>query len=499
MKRRTFIKSGIAAGTFGSLASGIARAAASTKRPPNLVIVFPDQMQNYGMGFMNKVPVKTPILDHFAKESLVLTEAVSNYPICSPFRAILMTGMAPHKNSVLKNTTGPAGRIKCELKQDAICWSDVLKTKGYSLGYIGKWHLDTPHEPFIECYNNNGGTKWNEWCPPERRHSFDFWNSYGTYDRHMNPMYWTTDAKRDEYYFAKEYGPKHETDIALNYIRNTDGKYRDSSKPFAMVVSMNPPHMPYRSMPQKYKDMYKNIPIEKFLNRPDIPAEDTKMGELYRKEIRNYYAQITAVDEQFGRILAALKEQNLEEDTIVLFTSDHGNCLGIHGNSAKNNPYEESMRVPFIIRWPGKIKPRQDELLISSADIYPTLMELMGFKNDIPACVDGTSHASLMQTGHGKRPTSQWYMRSSPGTPHGGVRGVRTEKYKLSITIIRDKKNQKEKPNIMLFDLKNDPYEMNNIAADSKQIITKLVTEELEPWLKHNADPWIRYIKLLKT
>ena len=115
---------------------------------------------------------------------------------------------------------------------------------------------------------------------------------------------------------------------------------------------MNPPHMPYKLVPQKYVDVYKDKSLEELSGRPNIPAADTKMGKLYRNNIRHYYAMITGVDEQFGRILDALKQQGLEEDTIVVFTSDHGNCLGIHNQIAKNNRYEESMRVPFLIRYP---------------------------------------------------------------------------------------------------------------------------------------------------
>ncbi len=281
MERRTFIKTGVAVGVVSTLASKVVAGANGGKRP-NLVIVFPDQMHNYAMGFLKKEPVYTPNLDRFASESLVLTEAVSNYPVCGPFRALFMTGMSPHKNTVLANPVAPDKKSSCELPQDARCWSDVLKSKDYSLGYIGKFHLDLAHEPYIKCANNQGPRKWNEWCPPERRHGFDYWHAYGTYDAHMNPMYWTTDAKRDEFFFAHEYGSKHEADVAVEYLRNTGGKYRDSSKPFAMVVSMNPPHTPYNQFPKKYKEPYKDIPLEKFLNRPDIPPADTKMGKLYR-------------------------------------------------------------------------------------------------------------------------------------------------------------------------------------------------------------------------
>ena len=91
------------------------------------------------------------------------------------------------------------------------CWSDVLKDRGYSLGYVGKWHLDSPRSPYIECKNNRANTKWNEWCDPEQRHGFDYWYSYGTYDYHMTPMYWSTDSKREAFHFVKQWGLEHES------------------------------------------------------------------------------------------------------------------------------------------------------------------------------------------------------------------------------------------------------------------------------------------------
>ncbi|MCD6346730.1 MAG: sulfatase-like hydrolase/transferase [Bacteroidales bacterium] len=212
---------------------------------PNLLFVFPDQMRAATMSFLDKEPTITPNLDRFATEGLVLTNSVSNSPVCSPYRAQLMTGKYPISNGVVSNTTSKMAPLDIQLKQDDRCWSDILKDKGYSLGYIGKWHLDYPHEPYIDCANNRGDTKWNEWCPPERRHSFDYWYAYDTYDHHMRPMYWDTHAGRNEFHYVDQWGPVHEADMALKYLANENGEYRDNNKPFALVVAMNPPVHPY--------------------------------------------------------------------------------------------------------------------------------------------------------------------------------------------------------------------------------------------------------------
>jgi arylsulfatase A-like enzyme len=459
------------------------------EQTPNLLIVFPDQMRGQAMGFVGEEPVITPNLDKFASNGLVFNQAVSNYPVCSPFRGMLMTGKFPVNNKVLSNCTNLIP-LDNELQKNDVTWSDILHEKEYSLGYIGKWHLERPYEPYIDCANNKGRVKWNEWTPPDRRHGFDFWYAYNTYDYHMHPLYWNTTESRNGFHYVDQWGPEHEADIAVKYIHNKDGKFRKKGKPFALVVSMNPPHMPYNAVPQKYKDIYKDSDTLKLFKRPDIPPANTKWGEYYRKNIRNYYAMITGVDEQFGRILKALKDQGLDKNTIVLFTSDHGNCLGIHNMISKNNHYEESMRIPFILKWPDKLSPGQTNLLISSPDIYPTLLDLMGFKNDIPEVVEGTSFADYIRSGKGNKPSSQMYIWMKPGHPETGRRGVRTEQYTLVIDKTPDAKEE-----IILHNNQADPYQMKNIAGKHPEIVSELVKNELIPWLRKTNDPFIENLK----
>ena len=437
------------------------------------------------MGFLNEEPVITPNLDRFSRESLVLTQAASNYPVCSPYRAMMMSGKYPHSNGVLANCNSKGTKYGYELRQTDECWSDVLKKRGYSLGYIGKWHLEAPRPPYVESYNNSTNFAWNEWCPPERRHGFDLWHSYNTFDRHMTPEYWSTEMSRDERLVVRRWGPEHETDLAIRYIRNDGGKLRDAEKPFAMVVSMNPPHTPYNLVPDSYVDRYSDTTLEDLTKRPNIPPADSRWGKHYRKHIRNYFSMITGVDEQFGRILKALEESGQSENTIVVFTSDHGDCVGIHDHVTKNVHWEESMRVPFLVRWPGRIKPRQDDLLISTPDIYPTILELMGHQNHVPREVQGVSHARLFRTGEGPRPSSQLYLWLPDGNPELGRRGVRTHEHTLMIETSVDGPTQR-----VLHDNVKDPYQMKNIAERDSKTVNHLVNQELKPWLEENGDPW---------
>ena len=485
--RRKVLQMGATAGAV--IALGARTRAAKTPDAsdrPNLVFVFADQMRGQALGLLKEDPVITPHLDRFAAESLVLPHAVSNYPVCSPYRAMLMTGRWPHANKVLSNCTSKTAVHGVELQKTDRCWSDVLKDQGYSLGYIGKWHLDGPRKPFVESYNNRPTFAWNEWCPPDRRHGFDFWYAYGTFDQHMAPEYWSTNMKRHERVKVKQWGPEHEADLAIKYIANAGGTYRKAGKPFALVVSMNPPHTPYSQVPQKYVDRYEGKTWKDLINRPNVDvAAETKVVRNAKSQMKNYFAMVTGVDEQFGRITAALTGAGLDKNTIVVFTSDHGNCMGSHNWSTKNVHWEESMRIPFLIRYPGRITPRRDDLLLSTVDIYPTLLDLMGLGEAIPPAVQGVSHAGLFRTGKGKRPTSQLYMWVPVDQPALGRRGVRTARYTLMISKTPNKPTQ-----TVLHDNVKDPYQLQNIAPARPEAVKKLTETELIPWLKKTGDPF---------
>lgn len=452
---------------------------------PNLLIVLVDQWRGQALGFEGKEKVLTPNLDALASKSLVLSQMVSNYPLCSPARAMLLSGKYPLKNHVYSNVNSASAPNGIELPTSIVCWSDILKNNGYANGYIGKWHLDSPHEPYVKTSNNTPGLSWNEWTPPDRRHGFDYWYSYGTYDVHNRPMYWDTKASRDSFNYVDEWGPDHETDKALAFLKNTDNIFRSKDQPFSLVISMNPPHSEYKTVPVKYYDLYKNIPLETFLDDPDIPAAGTPMGNEYRDNIRYYYANMTGVDEQVGRILKSLKENHLDDNTIVVFMADHGNCLGKHDEISKNVIFEESLRIPFIIYWKGHIIDKKDtSFLCSLPDIYPTLLDLLGLENKIPADLDGTSYASHFLTGNGKGADDQYFLggiNSNMKKINSGFRGIRTNRYKLAYV----NKNGLQKP--YLFDLVSDPFEQSNIYLDQPKEVL-LLTGLLKQWLLKTKD-----------
>jgi len=467
---------------------------------PNIVYIFPDQLRNHALEFWNDDdfskyvrfkadPVHTPVLARFARESVVLSSAHSNCPLSSPHRGMMLTGMYPDGSGVPLNCN--ATRPISNLRQDAVAISDVFSAQGYDCAYIGKLHVDyptrnNPQQP--GTYVSDRNPEWDAYTPKERRHGFNFWYSYGTFDEHKRPHYWDTEGNRHE---IREWSPKHEADVAIDYLKNK----RDKSKPFFMVVSMNPPHSPYYSLDdveeQDY-NLYKDIPLNELLIRPNVKASLTKK----QKSAPYYFASVTGVDREFGRILEALNEQGLDENTIVVFTSDHGETMASHLEDPKNSPYAESFNVPFLIRYPGRLKPHVNPVLLSTPDIMPTLLSLSGLQSHIPASVQGNDLTVSLVKGKPVKdsPKGVLYIRNVDGEKdaEGKVqsyfpvaRGLKTDRYTLAITLTRSL-DIKE---ILLFDDVKDPYQLNNIA--DKKLIRKLAGQ-LEPLLKKADDPWVK-------
>ncbi len=481
VSRRGFLKAGGAALALSACSSNSARFSAAEAIRPNLVFVFPDEFRRQALGCMGEDPVITPNLDRFAQESLLFTHAISNRPVCSPYRASLLTGRYPFSTGVTTNCWDGTIQYGVHLRDSERCISDVLHDEGYSCGYIGKWHLESPREPYL--FSRGAGGVWDEYTPPgPRRHGFDFWHSYGCHDNHLQPHYWIGDAAREQYTTIQEWSPRHEASTAIEYIRNQDGKHRPANQPFALFVSMNPPHMPFEMVPPEYVERYGARTPQDLLTRPNVRL-DTEEAQAAKRWAKHYFAAVTGVDEQFGRILQCIKDAGLEDNTIVVFTSDHGEMMGSHGRMYKSTWFEESLGVPFLIRWPGRIRPGRDNLLLSVPDIMPTLLGLMGCPHRIPPQVEGTDHSGLLCGKTGTRPTSALYLNHDPASPKNGARGVRTPQYTYVINRPRSGEERS------LFDNEKDPYQMRNLIG-ARDALEKELQAALDGWLKQTGDPW---------
>lgn len=474
MKRRSFLKQAGMAGA--AIALGADRARLHAEKKPNLVYVLPDQYRKHAMGFLNQDPVLTPRIDAFAKESLYLSDALSNYPVCSPHRAMLMTGQWPARNGVMANCQSSRTHLNNFLKEDTRCLTDVLSDAGYDTGYIGKWHLDSPPS------TPKGETAvWDVFTPPgPRRHSVDFWYAYNAANNHLRPHYWTGPGDVDDRVQVDQWSPEHEVDQAIAFVRNEGGDYRPGNRPFALFMSINPPHPPYNLVPDRYRELYAGKSADDLLVRENVDRSSEGIKRAPRN-VLDYFAMVSGVDEQFGRLLDVLDEDGLADDTIVVFTSDHGEMMGSHNRMSKNVIYEESLNIPFLIRWPNGIQARKDDLILSTPDIYPTLLGLMGMRDQIPETAEGADRSAVFADGSGERPDEGVYMRLPPGRPQGGPRGVRTHRH----TYQAGSPNQ----DALLFDNVEDPFQMNNLAGDDA--LRGELHARMEQALAETRDPWL--------
>lgn len=330
----------------------------STKRP-NLLILYPDQWRFDVLGSAGDPVIQSPNLDRLARQGMRLTHAFVANPVCTPSRGSLMTGRYPHKTGVIDNES--------PLPVAETGFAEPLRAAGYRTGYIGKWHLDGEARPGF--------------VPPERRHGWDYWAAFNRGHRYHDGVYFLdTPTERQ----AVGFEPDHQTDLAIAFLEQSA---RERESPFCLMVSWGPPHTPL-DPPLRHRHTYEE---RQFSPPPSVPTE---LHETARQERVGYYGLCTALDDNVGRLLGALDQLGLANDTIVLFTSDHGDSLGEHGLFRKTIPYDESTRVPFIIRWPGAIPAdTTSDALCLSVDVAPTLLSLC---NVAPPPMQGTDISSAL-------------------------------------------------------------------------------------------------------
>ena len=448
MDRRTFIKTVGACTASCAIDSGAA--AQKSNRPPNVLVILPDEWRAQALGCMGNPDVHTPNIDRLASEGVLFRRTLANTPVCCPARANILTGTYASRNGMVANDL--------RLRESEITLGNLFSQAGYRTGYIGKWHLD-------------GGPRVPGFVPPgPRRHGFQYWAAnecwlnyfYGWYFRDENvPIIMT------------EYEPKAWTDLAIEFLYEN----QDQKQPFFLMVAPHAPHDPYIA-PEEFMKMYDPQALSM---RPNW-VEGTIGGG--RKEIAGYYAAITAIDEQVGRMLKVLRELGMEENTIVVFISDHGNMLGSHGAILKRKPWEESVCVPGIIRYPGKVSAgRRSDALLTHVDLCPTLLSLCQIA--IPGHVQGTDLSNVVLGKQVSGPESAYFQIFGPyraGGVAGAWRGVVTARYMYA---------RWESEPWLLYDLENDPYELKNLATEpSASSIRNEMDERLADWMKRVGDSW---------
>lgn len=439
LTRRAFV-AGLAAGLgLGTSACGKPTttswpASRSTRRKPNVLLVISDQLRAADLGCMGNSTVATPHLDRLAAGGALFRNAFACSPVCSPARAQILTG----------RLTGGSGQIRrpsnlmYKLPLDQTSLAEILRQQGYATGYIGKWHLSP------QTVDTPGG-----FVPPGRaRQGFDYWAAVEVPSGHFDAQYFTDTPQP---IIARGFSCDVETELAIQYFES------HRRQPFFLAVSWNPPHDPYTPPPDF--DVYDPAAIPL---RPNVPEE---LASIARASLAGYYGLISAVDANVGRILDALEAFDLARSTIVLFCADHGDMLCSQGvrlqDGAKRRPWSESSRVPLIVSYPGVVTPGQvHDALIGTIDIVPTLLALAGVPE--PNGVEGRDHSRLLL----ERPFAEresMFLHITIGgksTPFSAPwRAVRTRDHLFAVSA------GLEQGDWLLYDLRNDPFEMENLVG----------------------------------
>ncbi len=423
----------------------------STKRP-NVVIVFGDQWRQQACGFAGDENLKghTPHFDKLAAESVVFENAVAGCPVCTPYRASLLTGLYPHHHGLFLNDL--------PLEHPGPKLGQVFADAGYDTAYIGKWHVDG---------DDRGG-----FIPRERRCGFDFWEVLECNHDYNESWYWGND---DQLHRWDGYDAIDQTSHACRYIQD----HAEEQKPFLLVLSWGPPHNPYQSAPQQYRERFDP---QKIVLRPNVPAE---IADETRRHLAGYYAHVAAMDDCIGQVLEALSSSGIADDTILLVTSDHGDMLGSHGQQRKQQSWDESIRVPFVLRYPqlGAAGGRRLDPPIDAPDIMPTLAGLAGIAMpEATEQLDGLDFSPLIRDG---RPVGDGSALLACYSPFGEwirtkggreFRGLRTATH----TYVRSLEGPWR-----LFDNVADPYQQNNLIGSPEHAalqarLDNQLTEKLE-------------------
>jgi len=394
-------------------------------RKPNIVFVLTDQWRAQATGYSGDPNLvgKTPNLDQIADSGINFRNAVSTTPVCTPYRAALLTGQYPTTTGMIFNDL--------HLPEEAYTMAEMFKEAGYSTAYIGKWHLD--------------GMIRDQYTPPERRQGFEYWKALEVSHAYNELFYYEGDNPEKKQWPG--YGPYAETDDAISYVERHAG----GDKPFLLVLAVGAPHFPHNSAPEEMQSLFRP---EEIILRGNVTDE---FKESARNEAAGYYAHIAAMDTAIGKLHAAIEAAGIADDTIFVFTSDHGEMMGSQGwwPKQKQVAWAESVKVPFLLQFPARFKNEKIviDAPINTPDILPTLLSLA----DLPvaASIEGEDMTHAIGNDDAAKDKAALIMNVSPfAGDFDEYRGIYTSRYAYVETL--------DGPS-MLFDMDKDPLQMTNL------------------------------------
>ena len=444
---------------------------------PNIVIFFADDQRFDTIAALGNEEIKTPNLDRLVQAGTTFTHAHipcgTSGAVCMPSRAMLHTGRT------LFHLEGEGQGIPAEHTM----LGETLQEAGYRCFGTGKWHNGP--ESYARSFTDGGeiffGGMQDHWNVPA--HSFDPSGAYSARTMKVNNC--MHDNEETEFISDHVVAGKHSSELfceaAAEFIRD-----RVDADPFFAYISFMAPHDP-RSMPKKFREMYDPGTIALPPNfmayhpvdfgnrggRDETLAPYPRTPDMVRRHIAEYYAMISHLDDQMGVVLKALEAKGELDNTVIIFAGDNGLALGQHGLFGKQNNYEHSIRVPFIISGPGIPKNERRDTYIYLLDIFPTLCDIIGLQP--PASVEGQSFLSSIRDSQVPARESLYFAYTSK------IRSVKNDRYKLMEYVHEGHRTT------MLFDLQNDPWELANLAAEPAAAD---VAERLRKELFRYRDDW---------
>ena len=442
----------------------------------NVLFILTDDQRYDALGVMGNKDIITPNIDRLAASGTVFTQAHipcgTSAAICMPSRAMINSGRP------LFSLEGCGENIP----SSHTTLAEVFKNAGYDTYGTGKWHNGPPSfsNGFMGGDNIFFGGMWDHWNVPVNRY-----DPTGKYDNVINFTANFTRTNNTMKVRCDKFNPGiHSSELltgtAVSYLNS-----RSHDKPFFLYLSYLAPHDP-RTMPQKFKDMYDPdalcLPPNYMGQHPfafgvehirdEVLASYPRNEKEIRKHLADYYAMITHLDYEIGRLLDDLHDKGLFDDTIIVFASDNGLALGSHGLMGKQNLYEHSVRIPLIMAGGGIPNGMKIDQYVYLMDIFPTLCDLCGLP--IPSSVESKSFAPMFGSSGYATHGSLYFVYT------GLIRGVKDEKFKF----IEYRNHAKE---FQLFDLQNDPHEINNLYgnpmyADTVHRMKKLMSEKRIEW-----------------
>lgn len=402
-------------------------------KKPNIVFIFADEWRAQAVGYAGDANCRTPNIDRFAAESLNLNQATSGCSVCCPYRASLLTGQYPLTHGVFVNDV--------ELKADSMSIARAFSAGGFQTAYIGKWHV----------YGSPDGHygRRSAFVPRSHQMGFDYWKAFEcSHDYNQSYYYFNDDPTRRMW---DGYDAFAQSRDAANYIH----QHSQDDKPFMLMLSWGPPHFPLETAPDSYKKIYENREI---LLRPNVPAH---LREKATQELRGYYAHIAAIDDAFAIVHDAIAKTGIADDTIFILTADHGDMRQSQGLDTKLFPWDESVCVPFLMRWPKLANAGKTcAAPIDAPDIMPTLLGLAGLS--IPRSVEGADWSPILRGERALNGDEAAFLNMPAeftellrnGMP--AYRGLRTATH----TYVRSTRGP-----WLLYDNIADPYQMNNLIG----------------------------------